>query len=102
MSGTLRTAGLLLLQLAVSARARKQQSRAKSGLTTTAVSHAPEESAVMRKDAFEKEFTVDLSLAKAREAGTPLGLEVDIQSEFQRPIPEDDQRRYPEGRAVSE
>ncbi|CAK0840324.1 unnamed protein product [Prorocentrum cordatum] len=33
----------------------------------------------------EGEFTVELNLAKAREAGTPLGLKVDIESEFAPP-----------------
>ncbi|CAK0840323.1 unnamed protein product [Prorocentrum cordatum] len=84
MSRALWAAGALL-QLALPAAALTQRGRARSGLTAAAVAHSPKESAAMRKEAFEKEFTVELNLAKAREAGTPLGLKVDIESEFAPP-----------------
>ncbi|CAK0840322.1 unnamed protein product [Prorocentrum cordatum] len=72
MSRALWAAGALL-QLALPAAALTQRGRARSGLTAAAVAHSP------------KEFTVELNLAKAREAGTPLGLKVDIESEFAPP-----------------
>jgi len=82
MARLLRAAGMMLLQLALPTGALMYQSLS----TVEALSHSPEESAAMRKEAFEKnEFTVELNLAKAREAGTPLGLKVDIESEFAPP-----------------
>jgi hypothetical protein len=48
----------------------------------SAVSRSPEETAAMRDEAFEKEFNVELDVAKAQ-AGVPLGVKVDVKSEFQ-------------------
>jgi hypothetical protein len=88
-----RSAGVLLLHAVLSVRALMQRKASGSGGLDTDDGSSPlygmeatgskEENATMWEETFEKVFTVQLNMSRAREAGVPLGVKVDVKSEFE-------------------
>ncbi|CAK0833556.1 unnamed protein product [Prorocentrum cordatum] len=89
-----RNAGVLFLHAVLSTRAlmqRKVSGSLDGGLDSDdgspsygmVATGSQEENATMWEETFEKVFTVQLNMSRAREAGMPLGVKVDVRSEFE-------------------